>query len=357
MKVGIIGFPQTGKKTLFKLLTDSEMPEVRQDQQKSIPGIAAIRDTRLDSLTNIYMPKKRTPAQIELELLPDLDKRLIQEGKIFGDIANLDAICHIVRTFKDESIYHVKGSVDMERDIDEINGEFILHDLLFIEKRKERIAKNVKKGIAQKQKEEGDLLIKFQKHLEKNLPLRTLSLSESENEIISGYPFLTIKELIIVINTDEHNLTNNEIKNSLHTKYDLPRENILLISAKIEEEIRCFDSEEERMEFMLESGIKEPAINQLTQTCMRILGLISYFTVGKDEVRQWLVNKDSFAPQAARVIHSDIERGFIRAEVMKYDDHMEYGTEEKIKQAGKYYIMGKDYKIEDGDIVGFRFNV
>jgi ribosome-binding ATPase len=355
MKIGIIGLPNSGKKTLFKLLTGVQV--VSGTEQKSIPGIAEIRDNRFNYLSNFYKPKKNSPAQISMELMPDLDKRIIQEGSIFKDIANLDAICFVVRAFRDESIYHVSGSVNPERDIEEIIGELILHDLLFIEKRMERITKSLKKPGAEQYKKEEVLLLNFKQHLEKDLPLRTCEISEDDKKIILSYPFITFKELIIALNSSDKDIADNKIKENLSVKFQSHRIKIMQISAKLEAEIQALESDEERREFMTGSGISEPAVNLLSRICMKALGLISFFTVGEDEVKQWLIRKDSKAPEAAGAIHSDIERGFIRAEVMKYDEFVEHGSEEKLKQAGKYYVMGKDYPVGDGDLINFRFNV
>ncbi len=355
MKIGIIGLPNSGKKTLFKLLTGVDV--VSSIEDKIIPGTAEMRDSRLDHLTDIYKPKKKVAAQIFTELMPDLDKRKIQEGDIFRDIANLDAICLIVRAFTDDSIYHVSGSVNPERDIEEIIGELILHDLLFIEKRMERLGKNVKKANADLAKKEESLMNAFRTHLEKDMPLRTLEISEDDKKIILSYPFITLKELIIVINKDDHGMGNSDITAKISEKYKDHKIRVMQISAKSEVEIQALESEEERKEFMAASGIKEPSVNLLSGLCMGSLGLISFFTVGPDEVRQWQIRKGSPAPDAAGTIHSDIQRGFIRAEVMKYNEFAEYGGEEKLKQAGKYYVMGKEYIVEDGDIINFRFNV
>ncbi|MFH0974488.1 MAG: DUF933 domain-containing protein [Spirochaetota bacterium] len=355
MKIGIIGLPNSGKKTLFKLLTGVQV--AAGGELKSIPGIAEIRDSRFMFLSGLYKPKKNAPAQISMELMPDLDRRIIQEGNIFKDIANLDAICFVVRSFNDESVYHVNGSVDPVRDIEEITGELILHDLLFIEKRMERIAKNLKKAGADQYKKEEALLLAFKEHLEKDLPLRTCEITEEDKKIILSYPFITLKDLIIVLNAGDNEISDMKLKDMLGSKYAAHRINIMQISAKLEAEIQALESPEERAEFMAASGISEPAVNLLTQLCMKALGLISFFTVGEDEVKQWLIKKDSLAPEAAGAIHSDIERGFIRAEVMKYDEFVSYGSEEKLKQAGKYYIMGKDYAVGDADIINFRFNV
>ncbi len=357
MRIGIAGLPQSGKKTLFELLTGIDASSTGRDGNGSIPGVADIRDVRCDALAEMYKPKKHTPARIDIELLPDLDKRLIQEGKIFRDIANLDALCLVVRDFEDDAVYHVNGSVDPVRDINEITGELALHDLVFIEKRIERIDLDIKKGKGKHLLPEKALLEKLQSHLEKDLPLRTFELSGDNAAIISGYPFITLKQMVVALNIDDAALGGNGRIETTGTQFASQKMKFMQISVKLESEIALLETEEERAEFMESSGIGEPAINTLSRLCMSALGLKSFFTVGADEVRQWLVLQGSCAPKAARVIHSDIERGFIRAEVMKYEDLRALKTEAEVKRAGRYYTMGKEYVIEDGDIVSFLFNV
>ncbi|MCP4132181.1 MAG: redox-regulated ATPase YchF [bacterium] len=356
MKLGMMGLPQTGKKLLFGLLTGSD-PSAAIDAQKAVAGIAEIRDARFDKLAAMYEPKKEAPARIDIQLLPKLEPGSSKENEIFREIADVDALCHIVRAFADESVYHVKGSVDPDRDIDAINSELILQDLLFIEKRLERIAKDRKKKDEKRLKEEEELMIQFRDHLEEDKPLRVLEIEDEVMGIISGYPFLTMKKLLVVLNIDDSDISESKTLSNLSDKYSSHSIDFIQVPVKMESEIELLDSDEEKREFMEAVGIEESALNLLSSLAMRSLGLISYFTVGKDEVRQWLVRENSTAPVAAGVIHSDIERGFIRAEVIKYDDLMELGGEEEVKKAGKLLVMGKDYIVVDGDIVNFRFNV
>lgn len=356
MKIGIVGLPQCGKKTLFQLLTGVEA-QLEAQEIKPIPGTANIRDIRFDFLAELYDPRRRVPAQIIVELLPDLDSRVMKESDIFKDAASLDALCHIVRSFQDDTIYHVSGSVDPERDMEVIDGEFILHDLIFIEKRMERIVRGVKQGMKDQQKKEESVMIMFKEHLESDLPLRVLDIPQDIKKLTASYPFITSKEMVVALNTSDNMLHKMELLHRIQEKYSGHGINMMQISAKLEGEIAQLESDEEKKDFMEASGIEEPAINQLSRLCMDALGLISFFTVGKDEVRQWLVKKSSYAPEAAGAVHSDIERGFIRAEVIKYDDLFRLGSEDKVKQAGKLHVMGRDYQIEDGDIINFRFNV
>jgi hypothetical protein len=348
MKIGMIGLPQTGKKALFELLTGHKPSENEVVSGKPIHGVAEIRDSRFDELVAMYKPKKEVRARIELELLPKIEKDAISKGDIFGDIAEVDALCHVVRAFKDDSIYHTSGSVDPKRDIDAINSELLLHDLIFIEKRFERLDKKVKQTKEEASIKERDVLAKLKEHLENGLPLRTLDISADDDKLLTSYPFLTRKEMIIALNVSEDQLKN---------KPPVESDNIMQVSAKVEAEIAALDSEEERKAFLTDLGITEPAMNILTRLCLKTLNLISFFTVGQDEVRQWNVRRGATAAEAAGVIHSDLQKGFIRAELIKLNDLKELGSEDAVKAQGKFYLKGKDYIVEDGDILSIRFNV
>ncbi|OGW77674.1 MAG: redox-regulated ATPase YchF [Omnitrophica bacterium RIFCSPLOWO2_02_FULL_45_16] len=355
MKIGIIGLPQTGKKALFELLTGHKPSENEVASGKPIHGIAEIRDSRFDYLVGMYKPKKEVRARIEIELLPKIEKDAISKGEIFEDIAQLDALCHVVRAFKDESIYHVSGSVDPSRDIDAINSELILHDLIFIEKRSERLDKKVKQTKEEASIKEKGLLAKLKAHLDKELPLRLLELNADEKKAIAGYPFLTRKEMIRVLNVSEGQLKERQlVKGSMD---EAATANTMRVSAKVEAEVAGLESERERKEFLAALGIDEPAINILTRLCLGALKLVSFFTVGPDEVRQWNVRAGSTAVEAAGAIHSDLQKGFIRAELIKFDDIKKLGGEDAVKAQGKFYLKGKEYIVEDGDILSIRFNV
>ena len=358
MKIGIIGLPQTGKKTIFKLLTGADLKEADPEKLKApIHGIVTVRDPRFDKIVSIYSPAKKTPASIEAVLMPKVDKEYIRGGDLLEHLGDADAICHIARAFKDEAIYHVDGSVDAGRDIDSINTELILADLVFVEKRLEKIDKESKRKSGQKQIDDKALLLKFKEHLEKELPLRLFEMTKEERKIIAGYTFLTLKPLLIALNVGEDNLKKTVLPEELIEKYRSRYIYITQISAKIESELIGLDSNEEREAFLKELGIDEPAIDRLTRSLYEALGLISFFTAAHNEVRAWTVKKDSTAPEVAGSIHSDMQRGFIRAEVIKYDDIIKLGSEGKVREAGKLMIKGKDYLVCDGDILNIRFNV
>ena len=356
MKIGIIGLPQTGKKTLFHILTGTPAPE-HAEHKKPVMGTADIRDQRFDELVSMYRPKKEARARIDIALVPKLEAQEIQKGTIFGDIQNMDALCHVVRAFEDEAVYHVSGSIDPLRDIESVNQELILHDLLFIETRTERIEQNLKKVKDAKQQDELVLLGRMKEHLEQDLPLRMLPLEPEEDLLVRSYPFITRKEMIIALNVSESELAAGAILEKVLERYSSDGSAVMQVSAKVEAEIAALESEAERREFFSDLGITEHALEKLGALCIRSLGLISFFTVGEDEVRQWLVRRGATAPEAAGVIHSDLQRGFIRAEVMKYPELKQHKTEAALKAAGKLYVKGKEYIVEEGDILNIRFNI
>jgi len=357
MKLGIIGLPQTGKKTLFGLLTGNAPSDAAAAQKKALPGFAPIRDDRFTALARMYGPKKETPAQIDLLLMPKIEKNPESDTPLFREMADVDAVCHVVRAFSDEAVYHIDGSTDPVRDIDAINGEFLLHDLLFIEKRLERMVREPKKKADPSAKREEEIMAAFKEQLERDLPLRLVPLAPDDRKIIRSYPLLTLKKLFIVLNVDDTAAADDSLMRRVNERFASHEIGIMQVAARMEGEISLLESEEEKRAFMDDAGIREPALNVLSRLAMDSLGLISFFTVGKDEVKQWLVRKGSSAPEAAGVIHSDIQRGFIRAEVIKYRDLIDLGSEEAVKKAGKLHVMGKDYIVEDGDIASFRFNV
>jgi hypothetical protein len=350
-----MGLPQSGRRTLYTLLTGGA--PANPDGKDPVVGIAPVLDPRFDDLVKRYKPRKEARARITVELLPALEENAVKSGAVFRDIAGTDALCLVARAFEDETVFHVKGNVDPLRDIDSICSELLLHDLLFIEKRLERIAEGRKRAKDDRAEKEEQVLLVMREHLEKDHPLRTLQLDEEQNKLLTGYPFITMKEMIVALNVSETTLASPALKEQMEKKFSAQSVAFLQISARLEAEIAALDSAEEREAFMKEAGITETALSLLTRSCMTSLGLISFFTVGEDEVRQWLVRRGSTAPEAAGAIHSDIQRGFIRAEVMKYDDLRALGSEDAIKKAGKNYLMGKDYIVEDGDIISFRFNV
>ena len=356
MKIGIIGLPQTGKKTLFQILTGNEISEPSKTA-KPVPGAADIMDSRFDTLVDMYEPKKNVRARIDLVLLPKMEAETISKGDIFKDIADMDAVCHIVRSFEDDAVYHPQGSVDAMRDFEMVNSELIMHDQIFAEKRIERLEAMIKKIKDEDQQKELTLMKRLKDALEEETPLRMVEISDDEEKLIRSYPFITRKKMVVAVNVAEDDLQNEDILSGFKDICDATMIEVMLVSAKVEAEIAMLDTQEEKDEFLTDLGIEKTALENLTRLCLKSLNLISFFTVGKDEVRQWLLRKDSSAPKAAGVIHSDLERGFIRAEVFKYDELMEAGSEAELKKQGRIYLEGKDYQVVDGDILNIRFSV
>ncbi len=347
LSLGIAGYPQSGKKSLLQLLTNNSF-----DIKKGI-GVATIHDDRFATLVKMYRPKKVAPATVNVSLIGDLTDEAIQEGSIFNNIAAMDALCLVIREFNNDSVYHIKGSVDPIRDYETLTNELLLHDMVFTEKRIERLNQDKKKSPQQKEKELS-LMNMFLKHLEGGKFLNTLSLSDDDMMLIKSYPLITLKKIIVVFNTND--TTNNVLKRvkELHTDHSV---STLAVPVKLELEVAAISNEQERKEFYLNLGFSKPALHMLCDSMLDALNLQSFFTVGQDEVKQWLIPKNVTAPVAAGYIHSDIQRGFIRAELMRYDDFIIAGSEEALKKEGKYHLVGKEYIMQDGDIVSFRFNV
>lgn len=357
MKVGIIGLPQTGKKTLFSLLVGPSALAAHTDARQPARGVADVQDPRFDRLVAMYDPKRQVRARLDLVLVPAVEEKSLSAGETLKELAEVEALCHVVRVFEDDAVYHVWGSPDPRREVEFLHGEMVLHDLVFIEKRLERIEKNLKKGKDDRSDRERELLGRFREELEADRPLRVVDLSAEDASLISSYPFLTLRPLIVALNVADDAVTDTSLRDSLAADLQHLGASFVQIAVRAESEIAQLDRAEERASFLDDLGISEPALHLLTSRCIDALGLLSFFTVGKDEVRQWFVRRGAMAPEAAGVIHSDLQRGFIRAELMKFDDLVEAGSEEKLKATGKYYLKGKDYAVEDGDILSIRFNV
>ncbi len=355
MQVGLIGLPQAGKKTLFRLLTKVDAAALPPSKSGAVPGVCPVRDPRMERLATLYHPEKVTPATIQYLLMPDLTKESENNQALFKALTSVDVLAAVVRAFTDEAVFHLEGSVDSRRDAEAIQAELLLNDLLFIEKRLERLAKEqARRGPIGVQ--EQTLLTKLQAHLNDNRPLRTLPLDAQEQKLLSGAPLLTRKALLVILNVDEGQLTDQRLVQELSARVGQDV-HVAHVSAKLEEELAQLDDPAERDVFLKDLGIAESAIDRLTRVSYEALGLISYFTVGADEVRAWTVRKGACAPEAGGVIHSDIERGFIRAEHMGYEDLIRLGSEPAVASAGKASLKGKEYVVQDGDILNFRFNV
>ena len=364
LKAGIVGLPNVGKSTLFNAITKQNILAANYPFATIEPnvGTVIVPDARVDYLTSLYNPKRSIPTTFEFTDIAGLVKGASSgEGlgnKFLSHIREVDAIVEVVRCFIDPNITHVTGKVDPVSDIEIINIELVLADLEVVNN---RIGKVEKKAEATKDKllmAEVEVLNKCKNNLEANIPLRRISFSEDELKLLKNFNFLTIKPIIYVANVSEDDIAVGDNEYSLAVKGYAEAEGsgVIVMCTKLEADLAGLE-DEERIEFLESVGIKNSGLDKLIFASYNLLGLKTFFTVGTDEVRAWTFRSGMKAPECAGIIHSDFERGFIRAEVMSYDDLVEYGTELKVKEAGKLRIEGKDYIMQDGDICYFRFNV
>ena len=361
MKAGIIGLPLCGKTTLFNVLTKREVQTGGYGGAEPNIGTVKVPDERVDALSNIFEPKKTTFATVEYIDIAGLTKGSVQEGGLGGQllahIRAVDLIIHVVRTFANPSVPLPEGGIHPERDIETINLELIFADLGIIEKRIERLHADMKKKGEKSKEQELHLMERLKENLENEIPLRKVELDEPEKLMLRGYQFLTAKPMLIVLNIGEDEIGDVEKYRNLVTQnetYGIPT---VSLSAEIEHEIEQLESEDDIQVFMEDIGITELGLTKLIHASYELLGLISFFTVGKDEVRAWTIAKGTKAVNAAGVIHSDLERGFIRAEVVHYADFMQHGSFANAKQHGVFHVEGKEYIVQNGDIFHVRFNV
>lgn len=361
-RCGIVGLPNVGKSTIFNALAKakaeaSNYPFCTIDPNK---GIVLVPDPRLDRLNEMYKPKKTTSTTIEFYDIAGLVKGA-SEGQglgnqFLGHIKEVEAILHVVRCFDDPNIVHVSGEVDPLRDIEVIDTELCLKDLETMEIRFEKTEKLARSG-DKESRERMPLYEKVKKSLEDGTPLRRLNLSEEERKSLRDLAFLTIKPVLYAANVAESDLPEGgERVHRVKAWAQKEGAEAIVISGKVESELTDL-SEEEQQEFLKELGLKEAGLYSLIRAGYRLLDLITYFTAGEKEVRAWTVKRGTKAPQAAGVIHSDFERGFIRAEVMSFSDLSHLGSSAAVKEKGLLRIEGKDYTVQDGDVMLFRFNV
>jgi len=359
MDLGITGLPLTGKTTLFNALT-GESVETGAWSNSSDPHLSVVRvpDERVDLLSAMYEPKKTTPATVQYADVAGLAKGSASgsRAQLLGALRSVDALIHVVRAFDSDTVSVPDGGIDPERDIEDFDVELILADLEVIERRVDRLSREVRAG-----RKEGEAELRVLERCNEALgaerPLRHLEFSAEEHRLIKGYQFLTSKPMIVVVNVGEEQIGDIESTTSGLARFaDLPETDVVVLCAELEMEISRLDEADQRP-FLDELDVDEPAVFRLIRVSYGLLEVISFFTVGKDEVRAWTLRRGSFATDAAGTIHSDLERGFIRAEVVTYEELMGVGSTAAARERGTLRLEGKNYVVQDGDVLNIRFNV
>jgi GTP-binding protein YchF len=365
MKLGIVGLPNVGKSTLFNAITKAGAESANYPFCTIEPnvGVVNVPDKRLDVLEKVYSSKKKVYANIEFYDIAGLVKGASKgEGlgnKFLSHIREVSSIVHVVRCFEDGNVVHVDGSVDPIRDIETINLELIFADLEVLERRIEKAVKLARSG-DKKAKEELTLMERIKVQLEGGKPARTMEFTDDEEELVKGFFLITSKPVLYAANVSEDDVVSGNLENDLVKKVQeyAKGENseVVVICAKLEEELSALE-DEEKLEMLNEYGLSETGLDKLIHSSYKLLGLMSFLTAGVQEVRAWTIKNGTKAPAAAGKIHSDIERGFIRAEIVSYDKLIECGSEAIAKEKGLFRLEGKEYIMQDGDVVNFRFNV
>ena len=364
LKAGIIGLPNVGKSTLFNAITKKNILAANYPFATIDPnvGVVTVPDSRLEFLENLYNPLRTIPTTYEFTDIAGLVKGASKgEGlgnKFLSHIREVDAIVEVVRCFQNSDIIHVEGTIDPIRDIDIINVELIISDLEIVQNRLSKISKKCEMSKDKMEILEFKTLKKCEESLNKSIPLRQLELSTEESEILKPFCFITLKPIIYMANVSEEDaiLGHNEFTDKVSEYASKETASVVVVCAKMESELSELN-DDDKEKFLKEMGISNSGLDKLIYATYDLLGLQTFFTSGKDECRAWTFKKGMKAPECAGIIHSDFQRGFIKAEVMSFADLEKYGTELKVKEAGKMRLEGKEYLMQDGDIVYFRFNV
>lgn len=356
MRIGIIGLPQTGKTTLFNALTRGTQPTgAASGKMEMHTAVVDVPDQRVDVLSGMFKPKKTIYAKVTYVDIAGLDGSASKggiSGNLLNQLAQMDGFIHVVRAFEDENVPHVRETIDPLRDIQAMDSELVLNDLISTERKIEHLAEEKKKGAGRDKgliERESELFNRLHQALSEEIPLRDMEISTEEEKLLSGFGFLSRKPLLIVLNLAEG-------QTAPQITYPHKHSQVVALQGKLEMDIAQLSEEEAKL-FLAEYGIDEPSLNRMIRYSYDLLGLESFFTVGPDEVRAWTVRRGAFAPEAAGEIHTDLQKGFIRAEVIAYDDLMAAGGMTEAKAKGKYRLEGKEYIVKDGDILNIRFNL
>ena len=356
MKTGIIGLPQVGKTSLFKILTKAKLEDRGHSRQEHI-GVARVPDERLEKLSALYSPKKTTFASVEFVDVAAIGQEALKETAFLASLRQVDALIHVLRAFEDESIPHV-GPIDPLRDIKNVEFDLMISDLTQVEKRLERLEKDLKKGRTSDLEREQALLLRSKEALEKEQPLRELEMTNEEKKLIKGFMFLSQKPILYALNIGESTTLGVDLDAAV-SRFKLdevahrPNAGATAICGKVEAELAEMD-DEEAAEFLGSYGLHESGLVRLIRKSYELLGLISFFTAGEDECRAWTIPLGSKAPQGAGAIHSDLEHHFIRAETIRWDALLEAGSEAAARSKGTLRLEGKEYIVQDGDVMHIR---
>jgi ribosome-binding ATPase len=355
VQLGILGLPKSGKTTLFNTLTAShQSTDKYATSSQTNMGTAQVRDTRLEALRDLFKPKRYVPATVQYVDIPGLTKGESAESLDLAKLKMVDALVHVVRAFDDPEILHPEGSIDPARDVSTMDLELILADHDIVERRLERLEKATKRGLNPEEQRERQILSEIVlPALESEKPLREVALDPDDEKRLRGFQLLSAKPMLIVINADETRAAEAPEAFGVQVRQAV---RAVTVSAPIEQEISTLSPEEQK-DFLTDLGLSEPSLDRVTRASYDLLGVISFFTVGEDEVRAWTIRRGSRAREAAGSIHSDIERGFIRAEVVHCDDLIRLKTMAACRDAGLLRLEGKEYLMKDGDVTHFRFNV